>query len=295
MPYTPGAALDGMGATLGAVSLGAVDADGVAWYLQTLEGWDSPEVRSEFTDREGDHGSWASPVYLGSRPVTLAGTIVAPSRSLLDQAMGRLRVAAGLTDTLLTVGETVPKQAVVRRSGKPLMQYVTNTVASYSVMVTAADPRRYSTTLQSGTTNLPTTTGGLTFPVTFPITLSATTVAGQITAANFGSMDTRPILTISGPVVAPTVAALYQDGTVKQLVYSQDLQSGDQLVIDTDAHTVTLNGNASRRRFITVSAGWPTIPAAAADGSPAVVAYQFQSSTYNASATLTASWRSAWM
>jgi hypothetical protein len=295
MPYTPGAALDGVGATLGAVGLGAVDSDGVAWFLQSLEGWDSPEIRSEVTDREGDHGAWASPVYLGSRPITLAGTIDAPSRSLLEQAMGRLRVAAGLTDTVLTVAETVPKQAVVRRSGKLLMQYITDTKASYSVMVTAADPRRYGTTLQSGTTNLPTTTGGLTFPITFPITLSATTVAGQINAANLGSFDTRPVLTISGPVVAPTVAALYPDGTVKQLVYSQDLQSGDQLVIDTDAHTVTLNGNVSRRRFLTVSAGWPTIPAAAADGSPSVVAYQFQSGTYNGSATLTATWRSAWM
>jgi hypothetical protein len=44
--------------------------------LQTLEGWDSPEIRAEFQDREADHGAWASPVYLGSRPITLA----APSR-----------------------------------------------------------------------------------------------------------------------------------------------------------------------------------------------------------------------
>jgi len=288
MPYTPGADLDGISATLGGVTLGAVDSAGVAWHLQNLEGWDSPEVRSEFTDREGDHGAWASPVYLGSRPITLAGTIVAPSRALLEQAMNQLRVAAGLGDTVLTVGETVPKQATVRRSGKVLAQYVTDTVATYSVMVTAADPRRYSTDLQSGTTNLPSTSGGLVFPATFPISMSATTVAGQISAANLGDVDTRPVLTIAGPVVAPTVAALYQDGTVRQLVYSQDLQSGEQLVIDTDAHTVML-GSVSRRRFLTVSAGWPTIPAGA------VVAFQFQSSTYNSSATLNATWRSAWM
>src|SRR5881409_2398697 len=110
MPYTPGSALDGLRASLGSVDLGAVDSDGTAWYLQTLEGWDSPESRSEFTEREGDHGAWASPVYLGSRPITLSGTIVGPSRDVLDGAMDRLRVAAGLTDTVLTVWETVPKQ-----------------------------------------------------------------------------------------------------------------------------------------------------------------------------------------
>lgn len=288
MPYTPGTVLDGLRASLGSVDLGTVDSDGTAWVLQTLEGWDSPEIRAEFTDREADHGTWASPVYLGSRPVTLAGTIVAPSRALLESAMERLRTAAGLTDTVLTVWETVSKQAVVRRSGKLLVQYVTDTVATYSVMVTAADPRRYSTTQQSGTTGLPATSGGLAFPSAFPLTFSATVVSGQINAVNSGSSDTRPVLTITGPVVAPVIAALYPDGTVRQLIYSLDLVTGDVLTIDTDAHTVLL-GSVSRRRFMTVAGGWPVIPAGSA------VNYQFQSGTYNATAMLTAAWRSAWM
>ncbi|MFF4489411.1 hypothetical protein ACFY0F_23430 [Streptomyces sp. NPDC001544] len=289
MPYIPGVDIDGLQATLGSLRLGAVDSSGVAWFLQGLDGWDSPEIRSEFQERESDHGAWASPVYLGARPITLTGTIEAQGRAALQAAMEQLYVAAGLADTTLTVWEDTPKQATVRRSGKLLTQYVSDRVATYSVMVTAADPRRYSTTLQSGTTGLPSTTGGLAFPVTYPITFSATTVAGQINAANTGTADTRPILTITGPVVAPTIAALYPDGTVKQLIYSQDLQSGDVLVIDTDAHSVTLNAAVSRRRFLTVSAGWPTIPAGGS------VRYQFQSGTYNASATLTATWRSAWM
>jgi hypothetical protein len=125
--------------------------------------------------------------------------------------------------------------------------------------------------------------------VTFPITFSATTVSGQINAVNAGSVDTRPVLTIAGPVVAPTVSALYPDGTVRQLIYSIDLVSGDVLTIDTDAHTVILNGGVSRRRFMSVPSGWPTIPAGSS------VNYQFQSGTYNASAMLTATWRSAWM
>ncbi|MFJ8154805.1 phage distal tail protein [Streptomyces sp. NPDC094468] len=289
MSNVPGATLDGLQATLGSLALGTVDADGVAWYLQTLEGWDAPESRSEWTDREADHGSWASPVYLSSRPITLGGTIVAPSRDLLEDAMEQVRVAAGLTDTVLTVAEVVPKQATVRRSGKPLMQYITDTKATYSVMVTAADPRRYSTTLSTGTTALPSTTGGLTFPATFPVTFSATVVAGSFAAVNVGSFETRPVLTVTGPVVAPAIAALYPDGTVRQLIYSLDLAAGDVLTIDTDARTVLLNGVTSRRRFLTVSGGWPTIDAGQS------VTYQFTSSTYNATATLTASWRSAWM
>lgn len=289
MAYIPGTDIDGRQATLGTLRFGAVDAAGVAWFLQSLEGWDSPEVRAELQERESDHGSWFSPVYFGARPVTLTGTVEAPDRPSLDSALELLYAAAALSDTTLTVWESVPRQATVRRSGKVLAQYVTDRVATWSVMVTAADPRRYSTTLQSGTTGLPTTTGGLTFPVTFPITFSATTVSGQINAVNSGSMDTRPVLTITGPVVAPVVSALYPDGTVKQLAYSLDLASGDVLTIDTDAHTVMLNGSVSRRRFMTVASGWPTVPAGSS------VIYQFQSSTYNALAMLTATWRSAWM
>lgn len=289
MAYIPGTDIDGRQATLGTLRLGAVDSSGVAWFLQTLEGWDSAEVRADFQDREGDHGSWASPVYLGSRPVTLAGTVEAPDRASLDTALDQLYVAAALTDMTLTVWESTPKQAVVRRSGKVLAQHVTDRTATWSVLMTAADPRRYGTTLQTGTTGLPSTSGGLTFPVTFPVTFSATTVSGQINAVNSGTLDTRPVLTIAGPVVAPTVSALYPDGSVRQLIYSQDLATGDVLVIDTDAHTVVLNGVTSRRRFMTVSGGWPTIPAGGS------LNYQFQSSTYNATATLTATWRSAWM
>jgi hypothetical protein len=286
----PGTDLGGLRVDLGNIPLGGVDANGTDWSLQSMEGWDSPDVRSEYTEREADHGAWASPVYFGARPITLAGTVTAPDRISLESALEQLRSAASLTDTTLVVYEVAtPKQATVRRSGKPLFAYVTDRIATYSVMVTAADPRRYSTTLSTGTAGLPSTTGGLTPPVTFPITFSATTVSGSIAAVNVGTFETRPVLTITGPVVAPSIAALYSDGTVRQLIYTLDLVSGDVLVIDTDARTAVLNGTVSRRRFLTVPAGWPAIPAGQS------VTYQFQSSTYNATATLAATWRSAWM
>jgi len=271
------------------VDLGEVDADGTAWYLQTIRGWDSPGVRGEYTDREGDHGTWASPVYLGSRPVTLGGTVVAASQALLESAMEQLRAAAGLTDTVLTVWETTPKQATVRRSGDLLLEYVTDTKATFSVMVTAADPRRYDVTQQQGSTALPSTSGGLTLPATMPWTLSATAVAGQIIALNAGTFETRPVLVIDGPVSAPQILAQMPDGSARFLNYSQDLASGDELVIDTDAHTVTLNGVVSRRRFLTIPSDWPVIPA------KSMVTFQFRAAAYNSSALLTARWRSAWI
>ncbi|MFJ2174324.1 phage distal tail protein [Streptomyces sp. NPDC087851] len=285
--YEPGMDLGGLQANLGGLPLGSADGQGVAWILQEMQGWDSPEIRAEVQQREADHGAWFTPGYLGERPITLAGVIIAPDRTALDDAMERARVAAGLSDTLLVVQDAVPKQAIVRRSGRPALQYVTDTKATYSLLMTAADPRRYETTQQSGTTGLPVVTGGLTPPITPPVTVTATTVAGQIVATNIGTIATRPVLRIDGPVTNPTVFAQYADGTVRRLAYSDTIASGEYLTIDVDAKQVLLNGTASRRRYL--SAQWPDIPPQQS------MTFQFAASGYNSSALLTATWRSAWL
>lgn len=283
----PGQVLGGMTVSLGSLLLGVVDSSGVAWTLTTLEGWDGSDVRATLTDREQDHGSWFAPVYLGARPLTLTGTITALDGPTLDGAIETMVAACAFNDTVLTVNESIPKQATVRRSGKPIIQKVTDRIATYSLLVTAGDPRRYGTTLNSVSTALPSVTGGLTLPATMPITLSATTVNGAIPASNAGSISTRPVFTVSGPVSQPSISTLYPDGSVKTLAYSgTDLAVGDQLVIDTDAHTVQLGG-ASRRRWI--AGTWPDIPANTS------VLFQFRAATYNANALLTATWRSAWI
>ncbi|MCX5601631.1 phage tail family protein [Streptomyces phaeochromogenes] len=289
MPYTAGDSLGGRRVDLGTIPLGGVDTSGVAWVLQKFEGWDAPESEGEVQRREGDHGAWASPVYLRERPMTLGGVILAQDLVALDDAMDRLAEAVSLTDTTLTVWQTPPRQAIVRRSGRPVMEHVTDRVATYSIMVTAPDPRRYSAELEQESTHLPSTTGGLVLPAILPMTLTSTTAAGQINAYNAGKFETRPVLVLDGPVTAPQVLAQMPDGSVKFLNYSQSLASGEQLVIDTDAHSVILNGSVSRRRFLSTPTGWPTIPAGS------TVSFQFRSSAYNASALLTARWRSAWI
>ncbi|MFD5509029.1 hypothetical protein ACFWIB_14800 [Streptomyces sp. NPDC127051] len=287
MPYIPGTSLGGRRVDLGSVSLGMVDAAGVAWHLTEMQGWDSPDQRAEYTPREADHGAWAAPVYLSQRPITLAGKIEAGGLAALDSAMDQLIAACALTDTTLTVYETTPKQATVRRSGPPLLRPITDRIAEYSLLVTAADPRRYSTTVLSQSTALPSVTGGLTLPITLPITISATTVAGSITLTNAGSMATRPTLTIAGPVVTPTIVAALPGGSVTQIAYGATLQAGDVLVIDSAARTVVLNGTASRRLYF--SGTWPEIPANSS------VTYSWSSPVYDSSALLTGTCRSAWM
>lgn len=287
--YVPGTDLGGLRADLGGLALGSVDDAGVAWNLQDVQGWDSAEVRAEVQQREGDHGSWASPTYLGERPITLVGTVIAPDWAALDDAREQLLAAASLSDTPVVVYETVPKRALAHRSGKPLWAYTTDTIATYSVLMTAEDPRRYDVVQQAGQTMLPIVTGGRPTPYTLPYTLSATTVSGQIDCTNAGSIETRPVIVIDGPVSQPAVLAQMPDGSVRPMTYSQDLGVGDELVIDVLAKEVTLNGAVSRRRFLSMPLGWPIIPPGA------TVSFRFASAVYSASAALTVRWRSAWI
>jgi hypothetical protein len=285
----PGTVLGGITATIGGLTLGAVDGAGVAWTIDAdgLQGWDSPEIRATLTDREADHGSWWTPVYYSSRPITLTGTITAPSQAALDAAIDTLLGSVPHTDTVLAVYETQPKQATVRRSGKPLVKRVTDRIATYSLMVTAQDPRRYDVNEQTAQTGLPTVTGGLAAPVTAPLTVGATVTAGQIFAANGGTFETRPVLSVYGPATRPSISVQYSDGSTDVLSYSDTLQSGDVLVLDCGARTAVLNGTASRRRYL--SGSWPLIPAMDS------VVLSFRASVYTASAALVAAWRSAWI
>jgi hypothetical protein len=167
-----------------------------------------------------------------------------------------------------------------------MMQYESDRIATYSALVTAPDPRRYGIDLNSQQTALASSSGGLVLPMTLPTAVAATTAAGSVTVLNAGSFPTRPRFLIDGPVTAPRIITIYEDGTTRELAYSEDLNAGDQLVIDTDAHSVILNGNASRRRFL--SGPWPEI-------TPGMCTVQFKAGSYSPGARLTVEWRSAWI
>lgn len=281
----PGFQFTQMLAQLGDLTFGVVDSDGVHWHYD-IDGWDGTEVKTTVTPRESDHGSWQSPVYLAERVITLAGKAVAPDLETLDRAAERLLAAAALTDTTLTVWETIPKQATVRRSGKPLAKRLTDRVLDWSLLLTAVDPRRYGTTLHTaGPVHLPSVTGGMHFPLTMPITFGATVNGGQATARNIGTFPSRPILTITGPVVQPQIIATWPDGTLHTLTYTSTLAAGDVLTLDVDAHDAYLPGGVSRSRYVTGE--WPELP-------PGDTTLAFRSPGYSSTATLAASWRPAW-
>lgn len=275
---------------------GLVMGPGTAYEIDSngLTGWeDIPEFDTSDADRPTAHGTWPGARY--AKPRKIAGQLwLLPSASgeAALAAIRALRQVLSLSDDArwLAVrlhGETLTVRARVSQRVLPADRtYALQGVAKASVQWQADDPRRYTVDEQTFTTAPPQPESGLTWPLTWPLDFGQAASTGDITAVNIGSAPTHPVISFNGPCVNPTVADRTNG---RRLRYEITLATDDQLVIDTMAGTVTLNGTASRRHT------------AAADSSPEeLFAFQpgadelsFRPDSSGAGAVMSVTWRSA--
>lgn len=245
--------------------------------------------------RPRGHGSWAGPEYLAEAVVPLQILVKADSAA---QWLARHRA---LQAAFRPVG---PGEADVEfryclagsefvmfgrpRMVEPDMQTYSGDVVTRCGFV-ALDPLHYSGAERTQTLSLPTTSGGLTLPLTAPLSIAATFTSGRAAIANAGSAEVGLKIRIDGPVFEPRVSLLV-GATTTTLRLFLTVEAGQWLEIDTSDHarTVYLNGQASRRNFAAADRGnWPSLPTG-----PAEIA--FNASAYSATAQLTVRWRDAW-
>lgn len=265
----------------GAPVIGQVAPGGQHVKLGKLDGWwDSPASSGTATQKVNDHGAFLGPAFYGPRVVQAEARIdgFSPGDSL---ALARQLVAALPISQLVEVeitDELGTLTASVRQEGDPLLSRQGNRMV-VSLSMIAPDPRRYGP-WQESITGLPVSTGGFTLPVTLPVSTGGDTQSGAVYANNEGDLDSPGTFTVIGPVPAgATITG--QDGS--QLVISDAVQAGRQLIIDTGARTALLDGVANR----TVTGTWPTIR-------PGSSQFLFNASAYDAGAKLSLTYRSAW-
>lgn len=157
-----------------------------------------------------------------------------------------------------------------------------NVSRAIAVEFTCPDPLIYDTIVQKQTTGLPSPTAGLTFPASAPFVFGAST-GGSMQVTNIGNQPGPLLMTITGPVTNPIIRIgnLYLGFTIS-------LGPADVLVIDTAAHTATLNGTASRANLIMAGSSWLQVP-------PGSVTVQVASADSAAvAATFTGTFSSTW-
>jgi Phage tail protein len=268
--------------------------DGTDFEIKTLDGLESlPDIVNPDVKVDRDQGLYAGTYTAGGRLIAIeyevhAGTDAA-FRADLD-ALGAALAPIALTEQplafLLPGMVQLGRQSYVRPLTRACVVDIdyTHRIARGVMHLFATDPRLYDVTLNSQTAGLPAGNGGLTWPTAWPISWGSAGAGGLLTCTNAGTFESRPVLTITGPIDNPTISNLT---TGQSFTLAITLIGGDSLVIDMRAKTVVLNGTASRRGNATVANWWTIIP-----GNNSI---QFSANTVQVGSQLTVAFASAWI
>jgi DNA/RNA endonuclease YhcR with UshA esterase domain len=210
-PHLTGMKLQG-DIALGEFLFNTIDQYGVVWVVTDIEGWwqhpepDMPDIPRGFGD-----GSYDIKGRYQARIITLTGSFLTPSPSLVEAARDRLIAATNLVYRgawLKTGIESDNKRSsFVRLSGAPSIQTVTaRGRTDFSIGLKAADPIKYAwnDSDPDGYER-----------VEIPATNRTTGATGIETITNIGNVDVPVNFEVSGPITAP--ARIYNRTTDKLL------------------------------------------------------------------------------
>jgi hypothetical protein len=242
--------------SLGGFVLGDTDEFGVRWTVSKFDGWGSPASTVSFTNRARGHGSTSSDPFYGSRFMTIEGLVQAPDLASLDAAFYRLSGAVTLDPFPMLVAEAAGvKRVTAQRQGEVVTTYLSNTLGRYSILIAAKDPFKYGDAVTSST-GLPSSSGGLTYPVTYPVTYTGTTTSGVMTVNNMGNAPAPVYLRVDGVIPAGgwSVNHLGQEATLS-FASSLALGAGEFVTVDMQRREVLAQGQSTRNGWVT-SRGW---------------------------------------
>lgn len=254
-------------------------------------------TRANFTPRARAHGGFTEPHFGGGAVLDLEFDISATSATSFQAAVLALEANTYPQPTTRPLWFQLPGHGLrtmqvqcIRRTVPLDVPFVFGLVVKAALQFYAPDPLKYGATI-TASTGLPTTSGGLVYPLSYPLAYG-TTATGRITAQNVGSAATYPVFTVTGPQdAAGFQITSVEDGITLQ--YNGPLGATDQVVIDTHTGSVLLNGS-DRRQLLSFGGIWPSIPAASLSGTPGTRTFAFSTlGSYQAAASLAASWAPA--
>lgn len=248
-------------------------------------------VRANFTPRARAHGGFTEPHFGGGAVLDLEMDISADTVPAFNAAVLALEANTFPQPATRPLWFQIPGHGLrvmqvqcLRRSIPMERTILQGYVNKAALQFYAPDPLKYGLP-QTATTGLPTTSGGLIYPLAYPLAYGSPTT-GRVSASNAGSAPVSPVFTVLGPIdPAGFQITSVEDGITLQ--FNGPLGSGDSLLIDSRTGSVVLNGTADRRGLLSFSS-WPTIPAASTR------TFAFSTlGTYQAAASLSAAWSPA--
>lgn len=195
--------------------------------------------------------------------------------------------------TLVARLGSIERQAQVLQSASaPMVKWEGVNILRFSLGLTSLSPYLYGLKPMSGSTRLPHSTGGMTFPYCFgtgdaslsPWMWSERTVAGKVALSNTGTAPSPVSIRIDGPVVNPRVLHV---GSGHVIAFDMSLGIGHYVTVNGDTHEILVDGTDPARGRV-VRREWS--PAEAGGN-----VWAFTADEYSPTARMTVSFYPAYM
>lgn len=226
-----------------------------------IEGWEGrPPTRYDKQLRARAHGAHPSAVWADERLPTITGRCWSQEdRDALFADLDRRFSLDGGEEplTVSVAGRTLTAGAQLLRFDPALVRDEWGIGRfGWVAQWRCPDPLRYGLPQAWQSTGLPTSGGGLTYPLTYPLSYGAAGVTGQVALTNDGTAPAPFVMEVRGPL--PLGFEVSAGG--RRLRYETEVPAGETLTIDTATGSVLAQGTADRRTNLTV-ADWMQVPA----------------------------------
>lgn len=221
--------------------------------ITRVDGLDSAPLRETERDHEGADGGFLDAVWEKGRPIIMEGLAYADLDNLmvfLEQLKFNFAPSRSLVPLYMKLPGMEERVLFVKPRG---LKYSLNNLArvgaaEVQISFFAEDPRIYSAALQSvSLIQSAVSAAGFGFPFGFPLGFGLAAESQVENLVNLGNRQTPVEFIIPGPATTPEIV---NEDTGKTLKVNIDLTVDQYLVINTQYHTVLLNGSANRRGLL---------------------------------------------
>lgn len=283
--------------TLNGFPLYGVDDNGCEWHVtfQDVSGlFDGAASTLQTETKVMSDGWYGNLPRLQGRTITIEGHIIGRCTESCVTSWNAFKSVLDAGGMLLTVRlGGIGRQARVWQSASaPLIKWEGVNILRFSLGLTSLSPYLYGLESVSGSSFLPSSTGGMTFPYHFEAAdgafgswrWSETVVSGSVALSNEGTAPSPVLIRIDGPVINPQILHV---GSGHVMAFDMSFGVGHYATINGVTHEILVDGTDPARGRVN-RREW-------SQAEPGLNIWGFNADEYSATARMTVSFYPAYM
>lgn len=283
--------------TLNGFPLYGLDDNGCEWHVtfQDVSGlFDGVSSTLKTSEKAMTDGLFGNLPCLQGRTITIEGHIIGRCTESCVTSWNAFKSVLDTGGMMLTarLGDIGRRARVWQSGSAPLIKWAGVNVLRFSVGLTSLSPYLYGLDSMSGTTGLPSSSGGMLFPYRFEepgVSLSSwvwseNITSGSVALLNVGTAPSPVMIRVDGPVVKPQVV---HAGSGHVIAFDMSLGSGHYVTMNGVTHEILIDGTDPARGRVT-RREW-------SQAEPGLNVWGFNAREYSETARMTVSFYPAYM